>query len=111
MPHSGGGLAKADISCGEQGGLTRPYMRLAQLSRPIDYNALDNLPVDIVLMILTPKESGSFSLRLLSNAARLLRSLPFCAAVRGASTGAQVYAALISEEIFSPPSGDFGRAA
>lgn len=52
-------------------GVTAVFARLAQ---PIDFDAVDDQPVDLVVMLLAPEGSGADHLKALSRVARLLRS-------------------------------------
>ncbi|MEF9604023.1 PTS sugar transporter subunit IIA [Paracoccus sp. PXZ] len=109
LPHSADVAINAAISCGETDTPVRPYVALARLARPVEFDALDTMPVDIVFLMLTPKGNTAEALRILAAAARILRSPRFCAALRKASTGSEAYAALVDEELFSGPSGDGTR--
>lgn len=52
-------------------GVTAVFARLAQ---PIDFDAVDDQPVDLVVMLLAPEGSGADHLKALSRVARLLRA-------------------------------------
>lgn len=52
-------------------GVTALFVRLAQ---PVDFDAVDDQPVDIVVMLLAPEGSGADHLKALSKVARLLRT-------------------------------------
>jgi PTS system nitrogen regulatory IIA component len=52
-------------------GVTAVFTRLAQ---PIDFDAVDDQPVDLVVMLLAPEGSGADHLKALSRVARLLRA-------------------------------------
>ncbi|WP_127144993.1 PTS IIA-like nitrogen regulatory protein PtsN [Pelagibacterium montanilacus] len=52
-------------------GVTAVFARLAQ---PIEFDAVDDQPVDIIVMLLAPEGSGADHLKALSKVARLLRS-------------------------------------
>jgi PTS system nitrogen regulatory IIA component len=52
-------------------GVTALFVRLAQ---PIDFDAVDDQPVDLVVMLLAPEGSGADHLKALSRVARLLRA-------------------------------------
>jgi PTS system nitrogen regulatory IIA component len=44
------------------------------LDRPIDFDAVDDQPVDVVIMLLAPVGAGADHLKALSRVARLLRT-------------------------------------
>lgn len=52
-------------------GVTALFVRLAH---PIDFDAVDDQPVDLVVMLLAPEGSGADHLKALSRVARLLRA-------------------------------------
>jgi len=54
----------------------------ARLERPIDFEALDGAPVDLIFLILTPESSGADHLKALACAARLLRDSSMVATLR-----------------------------
>jgi PTS system nitrogen regulatory IIA component len=75
-------------------GLERPFGLLARLGKQVDFDSIDGQPVDLVCLVLTPTESGSAHLTLLSRIARLLRSPEALAKLRSASSTQQAYAVL-----------------
>lgn len=46
----------------------------ARLQNPVDFEALDDQPVDLVFLLLAPQDSGADHLKALSRIARLLRN-------------------------------------
>ena len=54
-------------------GLDRVYAAFARLDTPMDYNAIDDRPVDLVVMLLAPMEAGGAHLRALAQISRQLR--------------------------------------
>jgi nitrogen PTS system EIIA component len=52
----------------------RPFGILARLQRPIPFDAIDGQPVDLVCLLLLPKENGQTQLNTLAAVARRLRS-------------------------------------
>ena len=85
-------------------GLSGPYLSLSRLNKPIDFDATDGCPVDIVFLMLVPERERMSALPILSAAARVLRSGHFLEIFRNASSPQQAYAALVDEELF-PQSG------
>lgn len=65
-------------------GLSRPVTMLLKLSSPVRFEGIDDVPVDIVCLLLSPERDGIDHIRRLSRLSRLLRDKKFCAAVRQA---------------------------
>lgn len=67
-------------------GAERMYGVLARLEAPVDYDAIDNLPVDIIFMLLAPAESKTTQhLKMLAQISRFLKDPKICDALRSAS--------------------------
>lgn len=54
----------------------------ARLERPIDFDALDGAPVDLIFLLITPEASGADHLKALACAARVLRDPGIVATIR-----------------------------
>jgi PTS system nitrogen regulatory IIA component len=54
----------------------------ARLERPIDFDALDGAPVDLVFLLIAPESSGADHLKALACAARVLRDPAVVATIR-----------------------------
>lgn len=54
--------------------MKKPFALFARLSKPIDFEAIDESPVDIIAVLLVPVEKSSTKLNLLAGLARILRS-------------------------------------
>jgi len=67
----GNGIA---IPHGKIKGLSGVAALFVQLAQPIDFDAVDDQPVDLVVMLLAPEGSGADHLKALSRVARLLRA-------------------------------------
>ena len=79
----GGGVA---IPHGKIEGLDRVIAIFAQLAQPIDFAAVDDMPVDLVFMLLSPVDAGADHLKALAQVSRALRDRGFVAKLRGASS-------------------------
>jgi PTS system nitrogen regulatory IIA component len=55
------------------GGLASPFLVFARLDPAVDFGAMDALPADLVLLLLTPADNGADHLKALAGASRLLR--------------------------------------
>jgi PTS system nitrogen regulatory IIA component len=54
-------------------GLQRPVAALLKLSQPIDFAAADGLPVDLIVGLISPENSGATHLHALAAISRLMR--------------------------------------
>jgi len=63
----------------------------ARLASPVDYDALDDAPVDLVFLLLAPEEATNTQLKALARIARLLRDPKICARLRGDLSAGQLY--------------------
>jgi nitrogen PTS system EIIA component len=74
--------------------LSNVFGLFARLERPVDFDALDGQPVDLVFLLLAPEGAGADHLKALARVARLLRD-PETARKLRASNGAEaIYAVL-----------------
>lgn len=74
--------------------VSRPYGILARLREPIDFEAVDDNPVDLVFLLLLPAPARHEPLNALACVARRLRDPETAAALRGARDTAALYAAV-----------------
>ncbi len=72
-------------------GLPSFFGVLARLERPIDFAAIDGLPVDIVVLLLSPENSGKAHIAALATLTRRLRDAPVVNAMRRARDTRQLY--------------------
>jgi PTS system nitrogen regulatory IIA component len=70
----------------------------AQLEKPIDFAAIDDLPVDLVFVLLSPAGAGAEHLKALARVSRGLRDRAFAAKLRGAGSNDALYALLTGVE-------------
>jgi PTS system nitrogen regulatory IIA component len=68
----------------------------ARLETPVDFEALDDQPVDLLFLLLAPEGAGADHLKALSRIARVLRDGDTVAKIRG-TRDAQAIHALLSE--------------
>jgi nitrogen PTS system EIIA component len=85
----GEGLA---IPHGKLPKLGRLFGLLAKLDRPIDFEALDGQPVDIVFLLLAPEDAGADHLKALARIARVLREPGLIERIRAARDADALYA-------------------
>jgi PTS system nitrogen regulatory IIA component len=75
-------------------GLTKITGLFARLETPIDYDSVDNQPVDLVFLLLAPEQAGADHLKALARVSRLLRNQTVCEKLRAASKPEALYAIL-----------------
>ncbi|KAB0683014.1 PTS IIA-like nitrogen regulatory protein PtsN [Aureimonas leprariae] len=90
----GNGIAIPHGKLGELGRLVGIFGRL---NRPVEFDALDDQPVDLVFLLLAPGGSGAEHLKALSKIARLLRNSETVARLRESRDAASIYA-LMTEQ-------------
>ena len=91
----GGGVA---IPHGKIDGLPRVVGVFARLAQPIDFNAIDDMPVDLVFLLLSPPDAGVEHLKALARVSRRLRDRAFVAKLRGAGSEDALYALFATAE-------------
>lgn len=84
----GNGIA---IPHGKIAGLKGVTAVFARLERPIDFDAVDDQPVDLAIMLLAPMGSGADHLKALSRVARVLREDRVVEELRSTRDGAKLY--------------------
>ncbi|MFQ5785697.1 MAG: PTS IIA-like nitrogen regulatory protein PtsN [Alphaproteobacteria bacterium] len=90
---TGVGLGIA-IPHGKLADLDRLYGLFARLDQPIDFDAIDDQPVDLIFLLLAPETAGADHLKALARISRLLRDKSFCKKVRGSESAEAIYALL-----------------
>ncbi len=78
-------------------GIEKPFGLLARLNRPVDFEAIDEAPVDVVFLLLNPAGNSSTALKALSCMARTLRDSDVMKLVRSAPEARTVYERIASE--------------
>ncbi|TGX53306.1 PTS lactose transporter subunit IIC [Sphingomonas gei] len=91
----GGGIA---IPHGKLDGLKRVAGVFVRLAHPVDFAAIDDLPVDLVFMLLSPVSAGAEHLKALACVSRKLRDRNFAAKLRGAGSPDALFALLAGLE-------------
>jgi len=84
------------IPHGKIEGLDHVVGLFARLASPIDFNAVDEMPVDLVFVLLSPPQSGVEHLKALARVSRRLRDRGFVAKLRGAGSEDALYALFVS---------------
>jgi nitrogen PTS system EIIA component len=87
----GGGVA---IPHGKLPKLDKLFGLFARLERPVDFEAMDNQPVDLVFLLLAPETAGADHLKALARVARLLREGDVVRKLRDSRDAEALYAVL-----------------
>jgi PTS system nitrogen regulatory IIA component len=75
-------------------GLDRIRGVFARLEKPLDFDALDDEPVDLVFALFAPEDAGADHLRALARVSRALRDPAVCAKLRSCIDAQAIYAVL-----------------
>jgi fructose-specific phosphotransferase system IIA component len=93
----GGGIAIPHALTNDIEALTIVFGRTAA---PIDFQALDGQPVDLVFMLVGPKSAASLYVKLLARVSRLLQNEAFKERLRGAGQAGEILEAFRAESDF-----------
>lgn len=95
-------------STGFGGGVAIPHARIpdlprivvivARLAQPLDFQAVDDLPVDLVVAMLSPAEAGADHLKALARVSGRFRDRALVAKLRGAGSPDAIYALLTADD-------------
>ena len=69
----------------------------ARLENPIDFDAVDEQPVDLIFLLLAPESAGADHLKALARISRLLRNHTVCERLRAATDQHSLFALLTGE--------------
>jgi PTS system nitrogen regulatory IIA component len=78
--------------------LEKLYGFFARLERPINFDAIDERPVDLIFLLLAPESSGAEHLKALACISRYLRDKTNCKKLRGSNNPEALYALLTENE-------------
>ncbi len=87
----GNGIA---IPHGKLSEIERLYGLFARLEVPVEFEAIDEQPVDLIFLLLAPEEAGADHLKALARVSRLLRDKAMCEKLRGADESDALFALL-----------------
>ena len=88
----GGGIA---IPHGRMAGLEKPVGLFARLGHPVDFDSIDERPVDAVFLLLAPEGAGADHLKALARVSRLLRDRSLVEKLRATENADALYALLV----------------
>ena len=69
----------------------------ARLERPVDFEAVDERPVDLIFLLLAPESAGADHLKALALVSRLMRDTSVCEKLRGSDSQEALYALLTDQ--------------
>ena len=90
----GAGIA---IPHGKLPELEKLFGCFARLDHPVEFDAVDNAPVDLVFLLLAPESAGADHLKALARISRVLRNSIHCDKLRTAPTSDKIYALLTAD--------------
>ncbi|HKR18972.1 MAG TPA: PTS sugar transporter subunit IIA [Stellaceae bacterium] len=88
----GNGVA---VPHGRLPGLSAPRGFFARLEKAVDFEAVDNRPVDLIFLLVTPEGASGDHLKALALVSRLLRDRKTCEKLRGTDRADALYALLV----------------
>ncbi|GGG35877.1 PTS IIA-like nitrogen regulatory protein PtsN [Chelatococcus composti] len=99
----GDGIA---IPHGKPAKIDRLFGLFARLERPIDFEALDGQPVDLIFLLLAPESAGADHLKALARVARILREPDVLERIRATRDPAALFAILTQAQAATQQPGD-----
>ncbi len=80
-------------------GADRVHAAFVRLEVPLDYDAIDERPVDLVALLIAPSHAGGDHLRALAQISRRLRREDVRARLRAAPSAESLYISLIDDSV------------
>ncbi|MEQ8319838.1 MAG: PTS IIA-like nitrogen regulatory protein PtsN [Rhodospirillales bacterium] len=91
----GSGIA---IPHGKLADLDQLYGIFARLEKPVDFQSIDDRPVDLIFVLLAPEEAGADHLKALARVSRLLRDHDICDKLRATGESDALYAIMTESQ-------------
>ncbi|ONF96476.1 PTS sugar transporter subunit IIA [Sphingomonas jeddahensis] len=79
-------------------GLSRIVVVVVRLAQAIEFQAIDDMPVDMVVAMLSPPDAGADHLKALARVSSRFRDRSFVAKLRGAGSRDAIYALLTADD-------------
>ena len=79
------------IPHGKLSELDRLHGIFAVLEQPIEFESVDDQPVDLIFLLLAPESAGADHLKALARVSRLLRDSNFCDRLRATATPGELF--------------------
>ena len=83
------------------GGIERVHAVFARLETPIDYDSIDERPVDLVALLIAPSDAGGAHLRALAKVSRTLRRADMRQRLRAAPNAESLFTVLTEDRTAS----------
>lgn len=80
-------------------GITKTYGLFITLMQPLDFESLDNHPVDLIFLLIAPDAAGADHLKALARVARLFKDHTLCERLRHFTDKTDIYNLLIENSI------------
>ena len=80
------------IPHGKLNGIDGLHCLFARLESPVDFDSVDEQPVDLICVLLAPESAGADHLKALARVSRLLRDRAACEKLRGSDTADAIFA-------------------
>jgi PTS system nitrogen regulatory IIA component len=74
--------------------LDQIHALFARLDRPIEFESIDDQPVDLIFVLLVPEDAGAEHLKALARVSRMFRNQAICDRLRSAENEAALHAVL-----------------
>ncbi len=95
----GSGIAIPHGKLAELDGLLGVF---ARLEKPVDFDAVDEQPVDLIFLLLAPESAGADHLKALARISRLLRDHAVCEQLRAAADDVSLFGLLTGDNNAHP---------
>ena len=82
------------IPHGKMASVDSIVMMFFKLDKPVDFDSLDDAPVDLLFLLLAPEDAGTEHLKALALVSRMMRDEDFCKKLRGSFDSDSLYALL-----------------
>lgn len=69
-----------------------------RLPHAIDFEAIDDKPVDLIVLLMAPEAAGADHLKALARISRLLRDKPLCDKIRGCDSADAIHALIMAHD-------------
>ncbi len=91
----GHGLAIPHSKCG---GVDRLVMAVGKPAEPIDFQAIDNQPVFVICLLVSPPDQTAAHIQALAKISRLMTNDAFRGKLKEASNAAEVFSAMMAQD-------------
>lgn len=78
--------------------ISKLYGLFAKLDKPINFDAIDEQPVDLIFLLLAPESAGADHLKALAQVSRMMRNKDICSKMRGIKDKEALFALFLNQE-------------